>query len=186
MNPKQVAEVDENGHEDAKRQCMSFEDLAAVPVPQNAKVEEVEVDIEQLSLESWATYFARRKYCARWFGVWCERTNFKAKISGDAFVGRVRRGHGFESVVQQEPAVLINAGDELSWLESRQHTQQTGHKSPAHQNVDRSFDGSLDGSLDRQQHDRLIEDIMSAALVGPHFLEQKLLTLHKSGDLDDG
>ena len=40
--------------------------------------------------------------------------------------------------------------------------------------------------LARHQHEGLIQDIMNAAIVGPHFLEQKLLTLYKSGDLDDG
>jgi|SouAtlMetagenome_1021521.scaffolds.fasta_scaffold25251_1 hypothetical protein len=41
-------------------------------------------------------------------------------------------------------------------------------------------------SLERHQREGLIQDIMNAAMVGPHFLEQKLLSLYKSGDLDEG
>ena len=40
--------------------------------------------------------------------------------------------------------------------------------------------------LDKQQHDALIQDIMRAALVGPQYLEEKLLYLYESGELDDG
>ena len=187
MNPEQVAEVDENGgHENAKGQCKSFEELAAIPVPQYAKAE-VEVDIEQLSIESWANTFARRKRCARSFGAWCELANVKAIISENASDGRVSRDHGLDSVDQEDVAVLVDIGDEMSWHESQQHIRHTGHNAPAYyEDVDRSCDRSLDRSLERQQHDRLIEEIMSAAMVGPHFLEQQLLNLHKSGDLDDG
>jgi hypothetical protein len=39
--------------------------------------------------------------------------------------------------------------------------------------------------LEQNQLDGLVKDIMSAALVGPQFLEEKLLCLYKSGDLDD-
>lgn len=46
--------------------------------------------------------------------------------------------------------------------------------------------GDHRSSLERHQHDGLIQDIMSAALVGPQYLEQKLLRLYRSGDLDDG
>lgn len=40
--------------------------------------------------------------------------------------------------------------------------------------------------LEGHHRDGLIQDIMSAAMLGPDFLEQKLLSLYKSGDLDDG
>jgi hypothetical protein len=40
--------------------------------------------------------------------------------------------------------------------------------------------------LEGHHRDGLIQDIMSAAMLGPVVLEQKLLSLYKSGDLDDG
>ena len=41
-------------------------------------------------------------------------------------------------------------------------------------------------SFEQHQREGLIQDMMNAAMVGPHVLEQKLLALYKCGDLDEG